>query len=142
MRQWTKNAIPKILKYPVIGQIVNSFSEKKIAKIWYKYALPKETNILEYQNKALHSLNTGGCFCLSSLVQGLSKELNSSLKVLETPSTLVWGNKDYTHRKTDNKSIIKHLPNCEIIEFNDCGHFPELENTNQYVSLINQRMMK
>lgn len=140
MNKWTKHAIPKILKYPIIGQIANILSEKKFAKTWYKYALPKETEKSQYQKKALDSLNNGGCFCLSSLVQGLSKEINSTLKVLEVPATLIWGSKDFTHKNTNKKSIMEHLPNCEIIEFDNCGHFPELENTDRYVNLINERM--
>lgn len=139
MNAWTKNAIPNILKYPIVGQIVNTFSEKKIAKLWYKYALPKNTDISQYKNKALHALNNGGCFCLSSLVQGLKKDINTSLKSLEIPSTLIWGGKDFTHKNTDNRSILDHLPNCEIIEFSNCGHFPELEATNKYEHLINER---
>ncbi|WP_394975175.1 alpha/beta fold hydrolase [uncultured Croceitalea sp.] len=140
MSKWTENAIPKILKFPVIGQIANIFSEKKFAKIWYKYALPKHADTSKYQNEALNALNNGGCFCLSSLVQGLSKEVNSTLKVLEIPATLIWGSKDFTHKNTDKQSIMQHLPNCEIIEFDNCGHFPELEDTDKYVSLINERM--
>ncbi|MFT5823754.1 MAG: pimeloyl-ACP methyl ester carboxylesterase [Crocinitomix sp.] len=140
MDKWTENAIPKILKYPIIGQIANIFSEKKFAKIWYKYALPKHTDKSKYQKKALDALNNGSCFCLSSLVQGLLKETNSILKVSETPSTLIWGTKDFTHKNTNKESIMEHLPNCEIIEFDNCGHFPELEDTDRYVNLINERM--
>lgn len=140
MNKWTENAIPKVLKRPIIGQIANMFSEKKFAKIWYKYALPKHTDKSQYQKKALHALNNGGCFCLASLVQGLSKEIDSTLKVLEVPATLIWGSKDFTHKNTDKQAILEHLPNCEIIEFDDCGHFPELENTDRYLSLINEIM--
>ncbi|PCJ94440.1 MAG: alpha/beta hydrolase [Flavobacteriaceae bacterium] len=140
MNKWTKNAIPTLLKLPIIGQIANMFSEKKFAKIWYKYALPQHTDASKYKKEALHALNNGGCFCLSSLVQGLSKEINSTLKVLEVPATLIWGNKDFTHKDTNKESIMEHLPNCEIIQFDTCGHFPELENTDRYVSLIHERM--
>lgn len=140
MSDWTDGAIPKVLRIPIIGQIANVFSQKKFAKVWYKYALPKHTDISGYQKSALKSLNNGGCFCLSSLVQGLTKELNASLKVLETPSTLIWGTKDFTHKKTDNQSILQHLPNCEIIEFENCGHFPELEDTDRYVKLVIEKM--
>ena len=140
MVEWTEVNIPKILRYPVIGQIVNAFSEKKLAKIWYKYALPKETDKSTFVNTSIRMLNNGGCFCLSGLVQGLEKESLSKLNVLEVPSTLVWGTKDYTHRRTNNKSILEHLPNCEIIEFENCGHFPELEDTNRYIELLKEKL--
>lgn len=142
MKAWSKNTIPKILTYPVIGQLANAMLEKKLAKAWYKTALPKATDKTEYQNKALNALKTGGCFCLSGLVQGISRELNASLNSLSVPSMQVWGKKDFSHRKTDNKSILEHLPNCEIIEFENCGHFPELEDTENYVKLINERLIR
>lgn len=140
MLSWTDQNIPNILRYPIIGQIVNSFSEKKLTKVWYKYALPKEIDHSDYIKTAISSLENGGCFCLSSLVQGLEKESMSKLNVLEVPATIIWGKKDYTHRKTDNKSILEHLPNCEIIEFENCGHFPELEDTNRYVGLLKNKL--
>jgi pimeloyl-ACP methyl ester carboxylesterase len=139
MKPWVETNIPKLLRYPIIGQLTNSFAEKKLAKIWYKNALPKTTNREEYEAKALNSLDRGGCFCLSGLVQGLAREIDSVLKVSNIPATLIWGNKDYSHRKTDHKTIVEHLPDCEIIEFDNCGHFPELEDTDSYVKLLNER---
>ncbi len=140
MVEWTEVNVPKVLRYPVVGQIVNSFSEKKLATVWYKYALPKETNKSSFVDTSIGNLTNGGCFCLSGLVQGLEKESLSKLNVLEVPSTLIWGNKDYTHRKTNNKSILEHLPNCEIIEFENCGHFPELEDTHRYIGLLKENL--
>jgi pimeloyl-ACP methyl ester carboxylesterase len=140
MVEWTTINIPKVLRYPVVGQIVNSFSEKKFAKTWYRYALPKETDKSAFVATSLDNLNKGGCFCLSGLVQGLEKESLSKLNVLDVPSTLIWGTKDYTHRNTDHTSILEHLPNCEIIEFENCGHFPELEDTNRYSQLLKEKL--
>lgn len=139
MKEWMDNNIPKILTFPIIGQLVNSLQEKKMTQMWYKYALPKETDSSVYKIKALKSLSHGGCFCLSSLVQGISKEINTSLITLEVSSTLAWGSKDYTHRKTNKNLIFDHLPNCEVVEFDKCGHFPDLENTRQYVKLVNEK---
>jgi pimeloyl-ACP methyl ester carboxylesterase len=140
MKDWTDLTIPKILTYPVVGQLINSFTEEKLARIWYKTALPKATSKTEYECIALNSIHNGGCFCLSSLVQGLSQELNSSLKQTKVPSTQIWGKKDHSHRKTDNKTILEHLPNCEIIEFDSCGHFSDLESTDNYIKLVSERL--
>lgn len=105
-------------------------------------ALPKATAKEPYQKKALYALENGSCFCLSSLVQGLTKEVNTSLQVLTVPATIIWGSKDFTHKNTDVNSIKEHLSNCEIIEFEDCGHFPELEATSKYVALVNERLFE
>lgn len=140
MKHWVKHTIPKIITLPVVGQLTNSFLEKKFAKSWYSYALPKGEDPSAYQQTALNALNHGSCFCLSGLVQGLMKDQNSALMALEVPATLVWGNKDFTHRKTDLHSILDHLPGCELIPFENCGHFPELEDSLHYVQLLKERL--
>lgn len=140
MKKWTDDTIPKILTLPIIGQLTNALLEKKFASAWYQAALPKGTDKTDFQNKALNSLKSGGCFCLSSLVQGLVRDMNASLIQVKIPSTQIWGKKDFSHRKTDGNSILEHLPNCETIAFENCGHFPELENTDDYVKLVNERL--
>jgi len=141
--KWTENSIPNILKKPLIGQLANVIYAKKLAGIWYKYALPKDHSSPEgYAITAKASIKKGGCFCLSSLVQGLSKNRNSELNLIGVPTTLVWGSLDFTHRNTDKDSIKNHIKNCEVIEFKHCGHFPELENTKDYVKLIKERISK
>lgn len=142
MDKWIKTTIPKVLTYPVVGQLVNAFSEKRLAKIWYKMALPKITEKSTFQNMALHSLESGGCFCLSGLVQGLTKDLKTSLGQTKVPAIQIWGKQDYSHRKTDNQTILEHLPKCEIVEFDACGHFPELECTDNYVRLVCEKLKK
>jgi pimeloyl-ACP methyl ester carboxylesterase len=141
--KWTEKSIPSLLKIPVIGQLTNALYAKKLAGIWYKYSLPKNhPERPDYEKIAKRSLNKGGCFCLSSLVQGLKKDKNTRLVLTGAPTTLVWGSMDFTHRKTDKQAIKSHVKHCEIIEFKDCGHFPELENTRNYSQLIKERMNK
>lgn len=140
MMEWTKKSIPSTLKIPVVGQVANAAMARKLANLWYQYALPKGTNLEDYRNKALHAIDHGGCFCLSGLVHGMQKEAHQSLSVSEVPSTLVWGEKDFTHRYTDNQRIRDHIKTCEIIIFPGCGHFPELERTGAYIQLIRERV--
>jgi pimeloyl-ACP methyl ester carboxylesterase len=141
MVRWTEKSIPSLLKIPIIGQLTNAMFEQKFATIWYQYSLPKNhPDRTGYQHLAQTSLSHGGCFCLSSLVQGLKNDENTPLYVSEVPLTLVWGAKDFTHRNTDKESIKSHVRDCEIIEFRECGHFPELENTPEYVRLIKERL--
>ncbi|MFN7116232.1 MAG: alpha/beta fold hydrolase [Saprospiraceae bacterium] len=141
--KWTEKSIPPLLKIPVVGQLTNAIYAKKFADIWYQYALPKNhASRHDYAQTAKTSIGKGGCFCLSSLVQGLNKDRNAVLNLSGIPTTLVWGAMDFTHRKTDKASIKMHIKNCEIVEFQHCGHFPELENTPDYVKLIKERINK
>ena len=140
MTAWTDINIPTPLKIPIVGQIVNSVSSKKLAQIWYGKALPKDSVQKQEFIKTSHKcLDHNGCFCLSSLVQGLLTEKNTALILTDVSATLVWGAKDFSHRKTDRNTIKNHIKNCEIIEFGNCGHFPELEETNNFVQLIKER---
>jgi pimeloyl-ACP methyl ester carboxylesterase len=142
MKEWVNTNIPKILTYPIIGQVANGIIGKPFAEKGYKYLLPKETDIQPYQQKAIHALNSGGCNCLASLVQGMTPDLEGSLEILNVPTTVVWGKKDFTHRKTNGNAIKTHLPNCEIINFDNCGHYPELEDVSRFSKLINERLNK
>lgn len=143
MVNWTKSTIPGILKIPVIGQLSNASMAKKFAGVWYKYALPKNHPEFDsYVQTAQQSIGKGGCFCLSSLVQGLQKDIKTPITVANVPTTLIWGAKDYTHRNTDSASIKQHIKHCEIIEFEHCGHFPELEQMKSVVQLIKERVNK
>lgn len=141
LRKWSGKSIPKLLRVPVIGQTANAIYAKKFASLWYKYALPKGANTQPFAQTALQALSHRGCFCLSGLVQGLNRESAASLKALQIPATLVWGKLDFTHRHTQASTIHSHLPGCEIVEFAQCGHFPELENTANYVSLVRERFL-
>jgi pimeloyl-ACP methyl ester carboxylesterase len=138
--KWTEKSIPKTLKLPFLGQLTNALYAQKLADIWYKYSLPKNhSSRHDFAQIAKASIAKGGCFCLSSLVQGLNQDRKTELNLMDVPTTLVWGAMDFTHRKTEKDSIKKHIKNCEIIEFKNCGHFPELENSKDYVKLIRER---
>ena len=141
MIQWSEKSIPSLLKIPILGQLTNAIYANKFASIWYKYALPKNHESKhKYSQIAQAAIEKGGCFCLSSLVQGLSKDWSSSLNLIGVPTTLVWGSMDFTHRETDKNSIKNHIKDCEVVEFENCGHFPELENTGSFVKLIKERI--
>ena len=141
MTAWTELNIPKPLRIPVVGQVINSVSSKKLAQIWYGQALPKDSlRRQEFVETSHKCLDRNGCFCLSSLVQGLLAEKNTYLHLTDFPTTLVWGAKDFSHRKTNKDSIKQHIKDCEIIAFDNCGHFPELEDTEKFVQLIRERI--
>jgi hypothetical protein len=98
-----------MFKVPLIGQLTNAILAKKLVDVRYKYSLPKNHESKhEYSHTAKTSITNGGCFCLSSLVQGLKKDRKSKLNLIGIPTSLVWGSMDFTHRKT-NKYYIKNI---------------------------------
>ena len=139
MRQWNERIIPKILHVPYLGQAISARFSRKFSSRWYDKSLPKnseyKSQFVEYADQALRS---GGCFCLASFVQGLSLTKNSEINEVSAPTLLIYGNRDRSHRHTDFTSLRNHVLEAEIIVFNGCGHFPDLERPKEYAKCVRQ----
>lgn len=141
MRKWTDRVVPTYLKTPYVGQLLMPFVEKKFAKKWYDYALPKEKDRKIYQDVALDAVKKGGSFCLCSLSQGLSAEENFQLTIDESvPATLIYGDSDFTHKTTDFSSIKSYHKGIDIIRFVKCGHFPDLEEKEKFIAVLHEKI--
>jgi pimeloyl-ACP methyl ester carboxylesterase len=138
-KQWVNRNVPKSIQIPYIGQTINAIMSKKMASIWYDMALPRNSpHKEEFINHSISALHSGGCFCLASIVQGMRDVSNNELSDIEVPTTMVWGNKDWSHKNTKFESLREHVPNCEIHEFDGCGHFPYLEQPRAFAALLRE----
>ena len=142
MHRWVERIIPWPLKTPVAGQIAAWLFRKKAAKSWYHVALPKTTPVRPFQDQALNALTDGACFCLAGVVQGLCREQDELLSHVATPLTVIWGTKDRSHQFTDPNSLCESAPHAEVVQFRDCGHFPDVEQPERYAALLLERMMR
>ncbi|MDQ3260296.1 MAG: alpha/beta hydrolase [Pseudomonadota bacterium] len=136
MHAWADRVIPWPVRVPVLGQIVAWFARHKTAHAWYDVALPKTTDREPYRRVTHNALSCGGCFCLAGVVQGLARESLAALDSVDTPCTMIWGAKDRSHHHTRAESLLECLPTAEIIRFEDCGHFPDLEQPERYAELL------
>lgn len=137
MRQWNDRIIPKILHVPYVGQLIVAGLARKVSAGWYDLALPPSNeHKFQFVQHADHALKSGGCFCLASLVQGLSRTHDAEISEVSVPTLLIYGNKDLSHKHTDFSSLRGHVPAVEIIMFQGCGHFPDLERPQEYAKLI------
>ncbi|MEO1450574.1 MAG: alpha/beta hydrolase [Bacteroidota bacterium] len=137
MEGWVERIVPGSLKVPYLGQIIMSRTERKFAHKWYQYALPRGVDRAPWQASATEALEHGGHFCLCSLTQGLMTEIKSDLRLPESvPLTLLYGDKDFTHRPTDFSSIRAYHPQAEIIQLEGCGHFPDLERPEDFMGVL------
>ncbi|MEO0376814.1 MAG: alpha/beta hydrolase, partial [Cyanobacteria bacterium P01_A01_bin.17] len=123
MRQWDDQIIPKILHVPYVGQLIMAGLTRKVAVGWYDRALPKHSeHKSHFAQQADQALKLGGCFCLASFVQGLSRTQDSEISGVSTPTLLIYGNKDLSHRHTNFSSLRDHVPTADITSFKGCGH--------------------
>ena len=137
MRQWNDRIIPKILHVPYVGQLITAGLARKFSDGWYDLALPRASNCkFQFVQHADHALKSGGCFCLASLIQGLSHTQDAELGEVSVPTLLIYGNKDRSHKHTDFASLRDHVSAAEIIMFQGCGHFPDIERPQEYASYI------
>jgi pimeloyl-ACP methyl ester carboxylesterase len=137
MRQWNERIIPKVLRIPYIEQAIVAGFARQFSSRWYDTALPQNCEhrpqFVAYADQALKS---GGCFCLASLVQGLRCKQDSEIGEVLVPTLAIYGNKDRSHKHTNFTSLRDHAPNAEIVTFQGCGHFPDLEHPQEYAKHI------
>ncbi len=140
MQAWSKRVVPRVLHIPVLGQVVAWAARRKAARSWYRLALPKGSDASAFKRPAMHALANGGCFCLAGVVQGLKRENVNFLGKISTPCTILWGSLDRSHKLTDPNSFLELVPHAEIIHFENCGHFPDIEQPERFARVLGERI--
>jgi pimeloyl-ACP methyl ester carboxylesterase len=142
MHAWARRTVPWPLRIPLLGQLAAWAGRLKTTNAWYEMALPRGTDRTFYRRHAHHALARGACFCLAGVVQGLLREAVSAVTVAHTPCTMVWGGLDRSHRATNAQSLLDCVPHAEILHFEDCGHFPDLEQPERYAKFLIKHMSR
>lgn len=142
MHAWAERVVPAPLKLPVLGQWLGWLFRQRAASSWYRIALPRGSDATGFREVGLHALRCGACFSLAGVVQGLLREPVAALDGVQTPCTLVWGSQDWSHHDTDPMSILHVVPHADVIRFDDCGHFPDLENSARYAQILLERISR
>lgn len=138
MHRWTDRVVPKVLKVPLLGQVLSRVFRQKMATAWYRIALPKTTPAAPFNSVARQALRCGGCFSLAGVVQGLLREPAGAARLQGVPCTVLWGTQDRSHRFTSPTAILDDVPHARIIVLSDCGHFPDLESPQRFVQAVLQ----
>jgi pimeloyl-ACP methyl ester carboxylesterase len=137
MRPWAKRAIPAPVKISGIGQLFVHWQKMLVPKIWFGIALPKNSPLAaQYTETSRKELSHGACNCLASVVQGCFISDPHHLEDLKIPVTLIWGDKDHSHKKTDPNNLLKSLPKAKIIRWSHVGHFANLEDPEQFLDVV------
>jgi len=135
MLDWTRKNVPKPVQVPVVGQVLVRATRRRFARLWYGIALPDAEQRPPFRAIADHALTHGGCFCFAGVVQGLSQAQDAGLSGIRQPVTLLWGDRDRSHRHTRAESLRDLVPQARVEHFADCGHFPDLEQPQRYAQI-------
>ena len=129
----------RLISTPVLGQLVTALLPRRVARAWYRAALPREApaeTVRNFLDPALDALGHGGSFCLASAFQATFGADRPALGRVTQPTTVVWGTADRSHRRTAKESIREYAPHAEYHEWPACGHFPELEEPDRFAALV------
>jgi pimeloyl-ACP methyl ester carboxylesterase len=137
MRKWTDRNIPKLLRVPYLGQTVAAIKAEFLATHWFDLALPRGSGHRNgFAAQAQHALQAGSCFCLASVVQGHLQSEEDEVRGVQCPTLAIHGDSDFSHRQTDFRSITDSIPHAQVVPFQGCGHFPNLEQVSEYVDHV------
>ncbi len=70
------------------------------------------------------------------VAQGLLRESVNATLGTHTPCTVLWGVQDRSHSVTDPQPVLRGVSQAEVIVFDDCGHFPDLENPQRFAQIL------
>jgi len=115
----------------------------KMAKFFLKFVMPKE----KYEKKVEEMRKKRGSSDYASLTSDVMREtfqkvihldLTSSLKEIEQPTLLVWGENDTDTPLYMAKIMEKEIKDSGIVVLENAGHFSYLDNPQKYLLVANQ----
>ena len=121
-----------LLQTPWLGQLAMSFGKRRVARGWYRAALPPGADPAPFLAPALAAFERGSTYCLASAFQAACRTPAPRLGPVRQPALVVWGGADRTHRRTDKRSILEYVPRADWVDFAAAGHFPDLEQPERF----------
>ncbi len=126
------------MRTPVIGQLAFPAQKRAVSQGWYTIAVGKIVPSAHFLTPCLQAFDHGAWYCLPSLVQGLFAGKEVSFGKVEQPALVLWGGVDRSHRRTDKRSVLRYVHEAPFITFEHAGHFPELEEPERFVQLLQE----
>lgn len=140
--QWAQNINKRIpLKTPVQGHFYFWFGKEKVAQRWYERVIPNESIRTGMIQTALENFKKGAHYTLASAFQGIFNAPPPPLKPTDIRALIIWGSADKSHQQQSKWSMLQYLQNFEPIEFEDAGHFPELERPERFARKMVERFV-
>jgi pimeloyl-ACP methyl ester carboxylesterase len=136
-QRWLERRDPKsILRTPWIGQALFQTMAARRTADWFGYALADPSAAEVYAATARTALTSGACFCLASLFQQFLAPEQPLPPPVRQPALAIAGLRDRSHKGT-NWSLAQTLGRqVDVLTFDECGHFPDLEAHERIVATL------
>lgn len=134
MREWEKRIDPKgLLRMPFVGQGLVRATAIRQSRFWLKYASAREYDAAGLVHTTVEAQENGAAFPLATILQRWPKGIVDG--DLDIPALAIWGRQDRSHKDTDPDCTLKHAPAAQVVFFEQCGHFTELEQPEAFSEL-------
>ena len=135
MRAWTERMDARgHLRRPWLGQLLVRLTAKRLAAFWYRYAVGRDTDPQPLADIATAALDRGGAYPLATMLQLWSRDMTD--QPVACPTLALWGEQDRSHKHTDRESSRRHAPDAALHRFENCGHFPDLEDPARFAATV------
>jgi pimeloyl-ACP methyl ester carboxylesterase/lysophospholipase L1-like esterase len=138
LQAWARRTIPWVLRNRLTGDLLLRLVRRRVAGWWYGRALginaPPELRAT-FADIAREGFRAGGTWRLAPLITAIRSESDVTLRDLDTPTTVLWGDDDRTHRRvwTDPESLPGTRKRTLRLA---TGHFPELEDPERFADEV------
>jgi pimeloyl-ACP methyl ester carboxylesterase len=130
---WARGRDPKrIIRRPVVGQLAMRALKIKRAPDWFGVAVDAGA-AAALTPLAVASLRAGARWSLASAFQRFFGEAPAPVV---QPIVALWGLRDRSHALTDRASSRALGRSVRLLEWDDAGHFPELEQPARFARLL------
>ncbi len=135
--KWVKVLDPQgVITQPHTGQAFLEANQQMVANQWYQFAVAQQHLRSDFQQTSQAAFEQGACYCLASGLQAMVHAPAPIFSSVEHATLVLWGMKDRSHAQTDKTSIQNYLQKYEWAEFEEAGHFPELEEKEKFQKLM------
>ena len=135
MHAWCDRMDPKgQLRTPYLGQLLVRLNARRLTRFWISYATSMSFDHEQLVATTVSALGDGGAYPLATMLQEWSSQLEE--RAVDVPTLAIWGRHDRSHKHTDPQCSLAHAPSAEVMEFEDCGHFVELEEASRFVDAV------
>ncbi|MFT6025329.1 MAG: pimeloyl-ACP methyl ester carboxylesterase [Ascidiaceihabitans sp.] len=110
------------------------------SKRWFEISGGPHGDAEDMTKRTHQVFDNGGCQCLAQLVGSMFYNPEPSFEPLQTKTTILWCGADNTHRNSTPESLLKLVPNSQIVRWEDAGHLPEVEFPKRMVKLISSNL--
>lgn len=108
----------------------------KLLKRWYKLTKNKQMYHKLITNSGSYDYKVASFIMKQTLTNIVRENLKKSAKKINKETLIIWGKDDKVTPYKDALYLNKHIKNSGLVTFENTGHFPYLENKNQFNLII------